>query len=271
MWKYFAAIVMLVAVVFAVSYVNSQSISGVNSTSRESQLPPSVSNDSVRPECVISPDCGTDGYTEYFCDWNYVARDYVTYACVNGGSQEAKCSVTAAREYADLCSKDMICTPGKSTCQPRSYCYDGVKDHGERGIDCGGPCKSCTKSDPCQNGSACPGVQVYCTSNASCGIPRWGVKYCGEDGSVYSDYMTFECVNPGQADSFCKDHREIWRTDYCGPFNKCIEGVCFDYRDPTAMHMPEYVCHPTDSCAGDGKIFTTCRGDWCFKVKEPLN
>ena len=102
-------------------------------------------------------------------------------------------------------------------------------------------------------------------------MPRWNPKYCGDDGSVYSDYTTFECVNPGQTVSFCRTRKETWRTDYCGPFNRCIDGACFDDRDPTAMHMPDYKCHEGDPCADDGKIFTTCRADWCYKVKEPYN
>jgi len=235
-------------------------------------------------ECVIDLDCGTIGYGDYYCDNGYVMRPYHQYECAGRGSRNATCVNKTIAEVSDRCNADEVCTPGKRICQPNlpapkaagacdntsgyrcPSCSNGVMDAGEEGVDCGGPCEACF---------------IECTSNESCGIPRWNPPYCGSDGSVYQAYVTYTCVDPGTAGSYCRHDRIVRRSDYCGPRNRCNGGRCVDDRDrePYAYYdggffgrkrlnlSQEYECRNGDSCYTLDSAYKTCVGGECFKIK----
>jgi hypothetical protein len=183
---------------------------------------------------------------------------------------------------------------GKRVCQPKVSCDNGVKDQGEVGVDCGGPCKPCSS---CQNGirdgdeaevdcgGSCPACVVACDSDASCGIPRWIQPFCGEDGSVYQDYVNYTCSNKGTYYSFCRQHRYTRLLDYCGPSNACSGGRCADDRDRepyayvdgghygTPLIRPltsQYSCKPGHTCYTLSDGIKVCRGTTCW-YEKPLD
>ena len=134
-------------------------------------------------------------------------------------------------------------------------CSDGLRNGGEEGVDCGGPCRGC---------------EIYCSTNESCGIPRWGPGYCvkNPDGvyQVIQDHISWECRNPGTKNSFCKA-KKIWRVqDHCGPLAECYDGKCYD----EDMDLPNPETPESGQNSGfldDGRVYTTCRGANCFEVK----
>ena len=203
-----------------------------------------VSSGFSLPECVIDLDCGVDGHTDYLC-WNdFVVRDYVSYMCVGGGSYNATCAMRVDRDYVDWCHPTEVCVPGAPSCQPRDT-------HGAASVV----------------GRAAGVCDVECDNDSDCGMPTWSEPYCGGDGSVYRDYVTFRCHNPGGCRSFCRHTVVEWRrVDYCGPFNRCLGGVCSEEED-WDWHVPEYECDAGEPCSTDGRIYDTCIGSWCFDVK----
>ena len=280
-YMYYAlGIVVLAILAYFISSVRSTMPAEANIT------PSNVTNITVLgvPDCVSSLDCGVSGPTDYFCWDGFIAKDYVTYTCLDKGFRNATCLGTIKREVIDWCRPEEYCMPGKSVCQPNiTSCHDGIRDQGETGVDCGGSCPPCVS---CYNGildgdetsidcgGICHSCTIQCTSNVSCGLPHWGPTYCWENGSiyqdersVYQDYFTYECKVPGNRSSYCKKYRLTRISDYCGPFNKCVNGNC---RNMTygALEMPDYVCSEGELCADDNEIYTTCRGAWCFKVKN---
>jgi hypothetical protein len=244
--------------------------------------PASTSTTAPAPtECITDLDCGVSGTTDYFC-WNgFIAKDHVTYVCLDRGWYNATCQGTLQREVIDWCRSDEYCLGGKSVCQPNiTSCHDGVRNQEETGVDCGGPCPPCVS---CNNGKldgdetavdcggSCPDCTIQCTSNMSCGLSHWEPTYCGEDHSVWQDYITYECRNKGRYNSFCKKSVETRRSDYCGPFNRCERGQCSNMTVGGQFRMPGYICEEGEECATDRQVYTTCRGAWCFKVKVPAD
>ncbi|MFH1055880.1 MAG: hypothetical protein V1744_07300 [Candidatus Altiarchaeota archaeon] len=274
MWKYVVALGVVLVVVFVAYNMR------VAELPKESNLSTAASYNatnvsSVVVACIIDLDCGLSGETDYVCWKDFVAKDHINYTCVDRGLPNATCVGSLVREVFEWCMPDEVCVPGKSVCNPGPSCTDGVRNQNESGVDCGGPCQLCVS---CNNGlrdgdevgvdcgGSCPACVIQCTTNASCGIPRWGSGYCRE-GSVYQDYVTFECRNHGRYSSFCTQHVMSRVSDYCGPTNPCIEGVCYDSRYKGALKMPSYVCDDGELCSTDGAVYLTCKGSLCFDVK----
>jgi hypothetical protein len=197
------------------------------------------------PECFSDYDCGLNA-TKTTCFKDYVVEEYYTIKCVNPGKPNATCVNQTEREYLDWCRPGERCVEGRTTCMPAATCSDGVRNQGETGIDCGGPCKPCPS---CGNGiqdgdetgvdcgGACTPCEIYCTRDESCGLPHWTGKYCGRDNNSYQEYITYECVKPGEYGSWCRKHKKTILVDYCGPINKCIDGECID---PKKLKMSEW-------------------------------
>jgi hypothetical protein len=45
--------------------------------------------------------------------------------------------------------------PADEACHARPTCEDGLRDQGEAGVDCGGPCPECRAPEPCADDAAC--------------------------------------------------------------------------------------------------------------------
>ena len=267
------AVVFLLALLFAASRVGGPAGASSTSTTVTAADEPVV----VLPECIIDLDCGVDGYVNFTCWRNYVVQDYVSYWCDGVGRPNSTCVSYSRLEPVDMCGEDEMCVEGLSSCAPRTGCHDGVMDYGESGVDCGGRCGHCPGcSDGWQNdgeegvdcGGPCAPCEVRCASNASCGLPRHGRPYCGPDGSVYRDYVSFYCVNSGKVSSYCVREKAISLIDYCGPGNRCVDGACA-VPGRGAFRMPDYTCHPGDSCWTGDESYVTCRGSWCYEVRVP--
>jgi hypothetical protein len=223
-------------------------------------------NRSALPECIIDLDCGVPGYGGYRCQGEYLVRTYSSYGCFKENSLAGTCVNTSQTELVEQCLGGLECVPGQPTCRPISLpeyaasaaqaalCEDSILDGGETGIDCGGSCPPC---------------KPECERNESCGLPRWTLPYCGEDGSVYRDYVSFECVNPGSHDSHCRHIRETAMSDYCGPKNRCESGACFDGDDRSNFTMPSYKCEEGEPCWTGDEAYVTCRGTFCYTVRIP--
>jgi hypothetical protein len=278
----------LLFVVFAVSSVNSAT------PAQETNHPPEASvEQGPAPdfECVIDLDCGEPG-KKYVCEGDHIVSVSIKPTCDGSGSFDAKCTTSYETEILDVCEPEMMCVPGKSTCQTRTSCHDGIKDMKETGVDCGGPCTPCPScSDKTKNGAEegvdcggpCKACDIQCTSDLGCGMPHWEPPYCGEDGSVYQDYMVFTCTEPGTHEARCERQVSMRKKDYCGPLNSCVAGRCRDDddRDPYAYldggyfgsnrtrFVNEYKCLEGNPCYTKDEAYRTCRGSLCYDVRVP--
>ncbi|MBU0762121.1 MAG: hypothetical protein KKD39_03785 [Candidatus Altiarchaeota archaeon] len=282
MLKYFivAGVVLIAIGLVMHTTENMPSADATNETANKTFYSQPARNRTI--ECVIDLDCGESGYTDYFCWEDFVVRDYIRFTCYEDSQENMRCNKSVEKDAIQLCRDDEKCVEGKDKCQPKISCDDGVKNQGETGIDCGGPCDPCNS---CNNrikdgdeesidcgGSICPDCTIYCERNESCGIPRWSKPYCGKDTTdidiVLRDYVSYECKNPGTYDSFCIPYA-MWRiSDYCGPLQMCVDGICYDKKNPDLPTPSE----PTRKNAPphlDGEVYTTCRGNWCYEVKIP--
>ena len=249
------------------------------------------------PECIIDLDCGRLEDTGYSCWGDFIVRDTIIPQCMLEENGTAYCDILVERDIIDWCRPDEKCIENERVCHPRPTCFDGIRNQGETGIDCGGPCPPCpTCFDGIMNGDetgvdcggSCQPCEISCESNESCGIPRWGQTYCLRDLTgqehVYQDHFFFECVNPGQRTSHCKTHVSTRRTDYCGPLNPCYKGVCWDDEDSPYAYkhggyygprLPsltdQYVCRPQDNCWDMGRAYLTCVGQRCGFVAIPAH
>ena len=298
MWKFIGVFIIVIGLTaFLITASSGETSSDATAESSITEnldvLTDSSNVSALLPECVIDLDCGQDGDSGNLC-WNsFIVTDYFSFRCIGAGSRNGSCVNETRREFLDWCRPDEECVPGKRVCQPRISCDNGVKDQGEAGVDCGGPCKHCNS---CTNGvrdgdeaevdcgGSCPACFIECDSNASCGMPRWNNPYCGEDHSVYQDYVIFTCANPGTYYSFCRQERIRRLTDYCGPLNKCVAGRCADDRDrePYAYVdggyyggpivrplVDQYSCDLGDSCYTKSDSYETCKGPYCWREKPP--
>src|SRR3989338_6395927 len=92
---------------------------------------------------------------------------------------------------------------------PAPTCYDGVWNDGETGLDCGGPCKSCTREISCDNG---------CLKNEKC-LP-FGTRLVDEGNGLYCDTDS-SFRNQKQENEACQNNYECVT-------NTCSSGVCTD-------------------------------------------
>ncbi len=250
MWRYAAAVVVALTLVFAVNTVSQPQAAAVPGNTSS---PPAENR--TPPMCIIDMDCGAD-HVNLTCWKDFIAKDHITYKCENPGEANATCVESVEREVVDWCRPSEKCVAGKAVCQPVVEPEPGP-----------------VQSEYCF---------VECTSDGDCGIPSWGQTYCGRDGSVYQDYVTYGCRNPGTCKSYCSRDRITRRSDYCGPLNPCENGRCTDDADSEPYAYldggyygrksyledleEQYVCREGEPCTTGGKTYTTCKGSWCYET-----
>ena len=71
-----------------------------------------------------------------------------------------------------------------------------------------------------------------CYDDRDCGFDTKTDEYCSDEGNVVYDLYEHECIRPGTKDSTCKVKTTIFKTDYCGPDAKCLEGKCIYEKKP---------------------------------------
>lgn len=90
--------------------------------------------------------------------------------------------------------------------EPTATCYDNVRNQGETGIDCGGPCRPCRISEPCEGcmlDSTCysVGTRTDIDNEASyCGFDE---EWLPQKESGESCQTNFECKNFKCENSLC--------------------------------------------------------------------
>ena len=207
--------------------------------------------------CGTNSDCGTDGYTGgSVCYGNYVYKNYKTYTCNNPGTVNANCSNQTTEKYYATCAFGKTCQNGQcvniacssnTDCGTNGYVGEPFCNANDNSVyknykiyTCFNPGtvnSSCTSSTSpqlqhacgvgktCTNGS-CVTVNIACSKNSDCGSNGYiGNPFC-QGNSVYKNYITHACNNPGTASSYCSDSSLPKLTKTCTQNQTCSEGDC---------------------------------------------
>lgn len=207
--------------------------------------------------CSSNSECGTNGYTGGpFCQGNSIYRNYATYTCQNPGTANSHCTNSTSAQLVQNCSANQTCSGGSCsnlniTCNSNSdcgtngftggaYCQGNSVYENYRTYICNNPGTStsyCTSSvDPqlkqtcsgnqtCSGGS-CTSQNISCYSNSDCGSSGYtGSAFC-QGNSVYRNYVTYTCQNPGTSSSYCTNSTNSQLVQTCFANQTCSSGQC---------------------------------------------
>ncbi|MBI3631371.1 MAG: hypothetical protein HY219_00700, partial [Candidatus Staskawiczbacteria bacterium] len=190
----------------------------------------------VNIACNSDSACGTNGFTDGpYCQGNNIYQNYKTYTCNNPGTANSSCSNSIVPQLKATCAGNQTCSNGACVnvniaCSTNSQCgtngftgglfcmannvYQSYKTY-----TCNNPgaansyCSNlttpqlktvCSGNQTCSNGS-CANVNIACFANTDCGNSGYtGGSFC-QNNSVYKNYKTYTCNNPGTANSSCSD------------------------------------------------------------------
>jgi len=207
--------------------------------------------------CTTDSNCGTDGYTgPLSCQSENVYQDYITYVCNSPGTTSSSCSSSTASQLKTACPAGQTCSGGScvssaiacstnADCGSNGYadspvCQDGNVFQNYVTYTCNSPglvSSNCSNSVQSQLKTTCPAGQVCdgggcvvgsiaCTASVDCGVSGYTDLPVCQDGSVYQNYITYVCHNPGIADSFCSNSTEAQLKIACFAGQACVGGSC---------------------------------------------
>ena len=207
--------------------------------------------------CSSNTDCGTNGYEgSPFCQGNSIYKNFRTYTCNNPGSANSSCSSSTAPLLLNNCSANQICSGGgcsdiniacrlNSQCGANGFvnspfCQNGNVYQDFKTYTCNNPgsanssCSSstapqlktdCAGNQTCSNGS-CINQNIPCSSNTDCGTNGYeGSPFC-QGNSIYRNFRTYTCNNPGASGSTCISSINPQLFNNCSSDQVCSNGSC---------------------------------------------
>ena len=207
--------------------------------------------------CSSNTDCGTNGYEgSPFCQGNSIYKNFRTYTCNNPGSANSSCSSSTAPSLLNNCSANQICSGGgcsdiniacrlNSQCGANGFvnspfCQNGNVYQDFKTYTCNNPgsanssCSSstapqlktdCAGNQTCSNGS-CINQNIPCSSNTDCGTNGYeGSPFC-QGNSIYRNFRTYTCNNPGASGSTCISSINPQLFNNCSSDQVCSNGSC---------------------------------------------
>ncbi|MFA5992099.1 MAG: putative metal-binding motif-containing protein [Candidatus Pacearchaeota archaeon] len=122
--------------------------------------------------------------------------------------------------------------------------------------------KGCnTLTGLCNNGSIIPPTPtVVCNQSSDCGVNGFNNVLSCKNNSVFQNYVTYTCKNPGTSSSYCTNSVSQLLNKTCATNETCSNGVCLvqsgDKEDCSAKPT-EYTCESKYSVA---KVWTCNNG-----------
>ena len=206
--------------------------------------------------CSSNSQCGTNGFTgDLFCQGNNVYQNYKTYTCNNPGTSSSSCTNSTTAQLQTTCSVNQTCSNGSCVavaCSTNAQCgingltgdlfcqSDGNVYKKFRTWTCNNPgsanssCShsdtdqkqvTCTANQTCSGGS-CVNQNIGCTSNADCGTNTLSASPFCTGNSVYQNYITPTCLNPGTVQSSCINPIIPQLVNNCTANQTCSGGSC---------------------------------------------
>jgi hypothetical protein len=252
--------------------------------------------------CIQNNDCGNDGYIgDEFCQGDDVYKNYKEFDCLNAGGLGASCNSDVDAllieecvygcvngDCMGECVLDIDC--GVDSFVGEEYCIGDDVYQGYQEFECSGEeCSSDVEerliescSDTCVDGGC---VEIECSSDSECGVNEFlGSEFC-EGDSIFDNFITHHCINPGSVQSSCtyvvnpqevedcgSDSCEDYSDDYCREgdvyhsrlcgVNGCSNGDCVSsvYLDEELVDDCDYDCSDGE-CVGECSVDNECGND----------
>ena len=140
--------------------------------------------------------------------------------------------------------------------------------------------QTCTTGQICQNAQC---VNVVCSKNSDCGTDNYLDSPFCQSGSVYQNYKTYTCNNPGTANSSCSNSTAPKLKTTCGANQTCSSGACVNieacttnancgtngYVDsPICQSGKVYQNYKTYTCNNAGTTCSFCSNSTVLKLKQ---
>lgn len=152
---------------------------------------------------------------------------------------------------------------------PKAQCQDGVDNDGDGLIDYPSDPGCANKQDNIEQNSA-----AVCSSNSNCGTDAYtGSSFC-MGNSVYKNYLTYTCNNPGANNSYCSNSTSPQLQQICSANQICSFGICSNTITNQCVNHSYQQCSGNavywyDSCGNRQDVVQicssnqTCSGNIC--------
>jgi hypothetical protein len=122
--------------------------------------------------------------------------------------------------------------------------------------------KQCTANQTCVN-AKCVDQSIACNTNSDCGTnSSSGSLFC-QGNSVYQNYKTYTCNNPGTSTSYCSNSTAAQLQTACTSSQTCSNGSCVNTYVNTCTLNYQQRCTGNsmywyDSCGNQGTYVGSC-------------
>jgi len=206
--------------------------------------------------CLSNSDCGTDAFVgDNFCQSGNVFQNFLTYTCNDPGTISSYCSNSTVSQLNQTCNANQICSDGACanvSCFNNSQC-DDINIHTE---------DKCT--NPGTITSSCSYTTILCLNNGECGTNGFiGNLFC-QNGSVFQNFLTFTCNNPGAGNSYCSNSTIDLLNKTCTYAQTCSNGQCVNNCMPkTCSQLGKNCGFWSDGCGTNISCGTCAYGKTC--------
>ncbi|MEK7664458.1 MAG: hypothetical protein AAB340_03445, partial [Patescibacteria group bacterium] len=210
----------------------------------------------IQAACNTNSDCGTNSYIDSpFCQGNSIYRNFKTYTCNNPGTAQAYCSNSTSGQLQQNCSSNQTCSNGSCISQnqcsdnidndqdgaidypndfscssasdndetnPRAQCQDGVDNDGDGNVDYPQDAGCSNKQDNDEFNQ----IQAACNTNSDCGTNSYIDSPFCQGNSIYRNFKTYTCNNPGTAQAYCSNSTSGQLQQNCSSGQTCSNGNC---------------------------------------------
>lgn len=157
-------------------------------------------------------------------------------------------------------SSDFSCSSSSDNdeANPKAQCQDGIDNDGDGAIDYPNDPGCANKQDNTEQNAA-----AVCSSNSSCGTDSYvGSSYC-MGNSVYRNYTSYACNNPGLGSSYCSSSASPQLQQNCSSNQFCSFGSCVNVNSNSCTSRSYQQCSGNsvywhDSCGNRQDVVQVC-------------
>ena len=207
--------------------------------------------------CFTNTDCGTSDFIgSLFCSGNSIYQNYSQYICNNPGKGTSSCNNLVISKFKSACSNGQVCSQGSCS---STQCLDGIDNDNDGLTDsldpgCWDSLDNSVTYNPTLNDES--RATISCYTSAQCGKDGFvGNKYCSGN-SVFQDYKTYTCNNPGKGTSSCTSSVNSRPSETCT--DSCLNGQCINIACNSNSDCNDNNLYTYDECINSGSANSSC-------------